>query len=179
MQAGFTTDYDNQYPANTWRLRIFRVGCVVFAFSALTAAWNGVMCVMDSAHYGWLKDLLPPLVWTGIVAGGLIWQRRRMISESNDKALIIAVTTRIFLVASAVIGSGYTFRLLTIVLPEPIISGIVGSLTSLGISQSWAKFVVIACAWLVGFLVGWFVLGKPLWRWFETSLLPNSTSKPT
>ena len=148
-------------------------------FTAFTTVWNGIMCVFDSSQYGWLSDLLPPLLWLGVVAGCVEWQRRKMISESKDRALIVAVTTRIFLVVGAVIGFGFVFRLLTIALPDPTVDGIFKSFMSIGLSQSWAEVAVIACAWTCGSLVGWFVLGRPVWRRFNASSDSNSTPDAT
>ncbi len=137
------------------------------------------MCVFNPAHYSWVDDVLISFVPLGMVVGCLEWLRRRMIREGKDRALISAVVFQMLLVAGAVISIGYVLRLVVMALPDPVFEGMLSIFTSLGWSESWAKITVISGTWICGYLIGWFVLGRPLWRRFDPFSLIESTSRPT
>lgn len=176
---GSTTDYERQYPIKLSSVQVFRWGCVALTFISLSIVWEVYMCVFNSAHYGWIDDVLISFIPLGMVVGCLVWLRRRMINEGKDRAFVVAVAMQMLLVSGAVICVGYVFRVVLMALPSPVFDSILSTFTSVGFSESWAKIAVISGTWIVGYLVGWFVLGRVLWRRFDTSSLLSSTSNPT
>ena len=176
---GSTTDYKRQYPINLSSVQLFRFGCVALTFISLSIVWDMLMCVFNPAHYDWLDDVLISFLPLGMIVGCLEWLRRRMIGEGKDNAQIAAFAKQVLLVAGAVICVGFVFRLVLSLLPDPVTDTMLNIFTSMGWSQSWAKITVISGTWICGYLIGWFVLGRPLWRRFDPSSLPNSTPRPT
>lgn len=176
---GSTTDYKRQYPINLSSVQVFRLGCIALTFISLSIVWDVFMCVFNPAHYSWLDDVLISLVPLGMIVGCLEWLRRRLVAEGKDNALISAFAKQMLLVAGAVICVGYVFRLVLLVLPDPWTDTMLSIFTSMGWSQSWAKITVISGTWICGYLIGWIVLGRPLWRRFNPSSLLYTTSRPT
>lgn len=176
---GSTTDYKRQYPINLSNVQLFRFGCVALTFISLSIVWDMFMCVFNPAHYGWLDDVLISFLPLGMIVACLEWLRRRMTSEGKDNALIAAFAKQMLLVAGAVICVGYVFRLVLWLLPDPVTDTMLNIFTSMGWSQSWSKITVISGTWICGYLLGWFALGRPLWRRFDPSSLPGSSSNPT
>ena len=176
---GSTTGYKRQYPINLSSVQGFRLGCVALTFISLSIVWDIFMCVLHPAHYSWLEDVLISFVPLGMIVGCLVWLRRRMIGEGKDNALIAAFAKQMLLVAGAVICVGFVFRLGLWLLPDLVTDTMLNIFTSKGWSQSWAKITVISSTWICGYVLGWFVLGRPLWRRFDPSSLSGSSSNPT